>query len=86
MLPGAVSIAGHLYQLIRFIDLEVCQQIQLLGLLNILWGEVCHGLAFLPVGFLGTQMVHIICLGFDNCLNFFHMGTFVMFPGVESIL
>lgn len=26
---GAIGIAGHLYQLARFIDLEVCQQVQL---------------------------------------------------------
>ena len=52
MLPGAVGIAGHLYQLVRFIDLEVCQQIQLLGLLNVLRGEVCHRLSLLPAGVL----------------------------------
>ena len=36
---GAVGIAGYLYQLVRLIDLEVCQQVQLFGLLNFLRGK-----------------------------------------------
>lgn len=83
---GAVGIAGYPYQLIRLIDLKICQQIQLFCLLNILRGEVCHGLSLLSVCLLGIQMAHIIRLCFDNGLHFLHMGTFVMLPDPKYIL
>lgn len=86
VVSGAVGIAGHLHQLIRLVNLEVCQQVQLFDLLDVLRGEVCHGLPLLSVCLLGIQMAHIIRLCFDNGLHFLHMGTFVMLPGPKYIL
>ena len=82
---GAVGIAGYLYQLVRLIDLEVCQQVQLFGLLNVLRGEVGHRLSLLPVG-LGFRCLNDrIRTVFDNRPEFFHVGTFTLLPGLENI-
>lgn len=42
MFFGAVGVAGHSYELVRLIDLEVGQQVQLFGLLNFLRGKIRH--------------------------------------------
>ena len=85
MFFGAVGIAGYLYQLVRFVNLEVCQQVQLFGLLNVLRGEVGHRLSLLPVGFGFRCLNDRICTVFDNRPEFFHVGTFTLLPGLENI-
>ena len=82
---GAVGIAGYLYQLVRFIDLKVCQQIQLLGLLNVLRSEVGHRLSLLPVGLGFCCLNDRIRTIFHSRPEFLHVGTFTLLPGLENI-
>jgi len=82
---GAVGITGYLYQLVRLVNLEVCQQIQLFGLPNVLRGEVGHRLSLLPVG-LGFRCLNDrIGAILDNRPKLLHMRTFVFLPCPKNI-
>ena len=85
MLFGAIGVAGHFYELIWLINLKVGQQVQLLGLLNVLRGEVGHRLSLLPVG-LGFRCLNDrIGAILDNRPKLLHMRTFVFLPCPKNI-